>query len=68
MSEKKLHKTVVRLALLYKAGTWPLKRIQEKKLNVAEIRMLRRICGGTRAKRIQNKWIRGTVEVMEAKF
>ena len=41
----KVYRTVVRPALMFGAETWALKKAQEKKLEVAEIRMLRWVCG-----------------------
>ena len=41
----KVHRTVVRPALMYGAETWALKKAQENKLEVAEMRMLRWMCG-----------------------
>ena len=38
----KVYKTVVRPAMIYGAETWAVKKAQEKKLDVAEMRMLRR--------------------------
>ena len=35
----KVHKTVVRPAMMYGAETWAIKKTQEKKLDVAEMRM-----------------------------
>lgn len=57
----KVYKTVVRPAFLYGAETWPLKKLQERKLDVAEMRMLRWMCGVT----IQKDRIRDTVKVVE---
>ena len=37
----KVYKTVVRLALMYGAKTWAMKKAQEKKLDVAEMSLLR---------------------------
>ena len=37
----KVYKTIVRLAMVYGAETWAVKKAQEKKLDVAEMRMLR---------------------------
>ena len=45
--------------------TWPMKRAQEKRMEVAEMRMLRCMCGVTRLDRIKNDYIRGTVKVAE---
>ncbi len=35
-----MYKTVVRPAMMYGAETWAVKKAQEKKLDVAEMRML----------------------------
>ena len=37
----KVYKTVVRPAMMYGADTWAVKKAQEKKLDVAEMWMLR---------------------------
>ena len=37
----KVYKTVVRPAMMYGAEAWAVKKAQEKKLDVAEMRMLR---------------------------
>ena len=61
----KVHKTVVRPALTYGLETAPLKKTEEKKLDVAEMKMLRWMSGVTRKDRIENKYIRGSVKVTE---
>ena len=58
----KVYKIVVRPALLCSSETWPMKRAQEKKMEVAKMRMLRWMCGATRLDRIKNDYIRGTVK------
>ena len=50
---------------MYGAETWPLKKAQEKKLQVAEMRMLRWMCGVTKLDKIRNERIRGTTKVEE---
>ena len=55
--------TVVRPALMYGAETWVLKKAQENKLEVAEMRMLRWMCGVTKLDKIRNERIRGTMKV-----
>ena len=55
----KLYKTVVRPAMMYGAETWAVKKPQEKKLDVAEMRMLRWMSGVTTLDRIWNERIRG---------
>ena len=42
---------------------WTVKKVQEKKLDVAEMRMLRWISGVTKLDRIRNEIIRGTPNV-----
>ena len=60
-----LHKAVVRLAMAYGLEAAPLKKSEEKKMDVAEMRMLRWMVGITRRDRIRNECIRGTVKVIE---
>ena len=43
----KVYKTVVRPAMMYGAETWAVKKTQQKKLDVAEMRMLRWMSGVT---------------------
>ncbi|XP_070032905.1 uncharacterized protein [Nicotiana tomentosiformis] len=59
----KFYKAVVRLAMLYGAEYWPVKKSHVQKLKVAEIRMLRWICGHTRRDKIRNNYIRDKVSV-----
>ena len=54
-----VYRTVVRPALMYGAETWALKKAQENKLEVAEMRMLRWMCGVTKLDKIRNERIRG---------
>ena len=61
----KVYRTVVRPALMYGAETWALKKAQENKLEVAEMRMLRWMCGVTKLDKIRNARIRGTTKVGE---
>ena len=61
----KVYKTVVRPAMMYAAETWAVKKAQEKKLDVAEMRMLRWMSGVTKLDRIRNGRIRGTTKVGE---
>ena len=62
----KVYKTAVRPAMLYGIETLPVKKANESRLNVAEMKMLRWMCGVTREDRIRNEYIRGTVKVIEA--
>ena len=61
----KVYKTVVRPAMMYGAETWAVKKTQQKKLDVAEMRMLRWMSGVTKLDRIRNERIRGTTKVGE---
>ena len=63
--KRKVYRTVVRPALMYGAETWVLKKAQENKLEVAENRMLRWMCGVTKLDKIRNERIRGTTKVGE---
>ena len=59
----KVYKTVVRPAMMYGAETWPLKKTQERKLEVEEMKMLRWMCGVTKMDKIRIERIRGTAKV-----
>ena len=59
----KVYKTVVRPAMMYGAKTWAVKKAQEKKLDVAEMRMLKWISRVTKLERIRNEIITGTKKV-----
>ena len=48
----KIYNRVVRLALVYSAETWAMKKAREKKLDVAEMRMLRWMSGVTKLEKI----------------
>ena len=61
----KVYRTVVRPARVYGAEIWALKKAQEKKLEVAEMRMLRCMCRVTKLDNIRNERIRGTTKVGE---
>ena len=51
--------------MMYGADTWTVKKALEKRLDVAEIRMLRRISGVAKLDIISNERIRGTTKVGE---
>ncbi|XP_064117578.1 uncharacterized protein LOC135223000 [Macrobrachium nipponense] len=61
----KFYKSIVRLPMLYGAETWPIKKEQERRMEVAEMRMLRWMCGVTKRDKIRNELIKGTVKVLE---
>ena len=48
---------------MYGAETWALKKAQEKKLEVAEMRTLHCMCRVTKLDKIRNERIRGTTKV-----
>ncbi|KAG5590019.1 hypothetical protein H5410_040533 [Solanum commersonii] len=51
----KFYRVVVRPALLYGAECWPVKNAHVQKMHVAEMRMLRWMCGHTRSDKIRNE-------------
>ena len=51
----RVYKTVVRPAMAYCSERWRMKWSLEEKINIAEIRMLRRMTGITRRDRIRNE-------------
>ncbi|KAG2618649.1 hypothetical protein PVAP13_3NG079717 [Panicum virgatum] len=54
----KFYRTAIRPAMLYGAECWPTKRRHVQQLSVAEMHMLRWICGHTRMDRVRNDDIR----------
>ena len=58
----KVYKTIVRPAMVYVAETWAVKKAHEK-MEVAEMKMLRWMCGVTRLDKIRNAKIRGSTKV-----
>ena len=61
----KVYKTVVRPAMMYGMEATPIKKVNEKRMNVAEMKMLRWMSGVTRRDRIPNTRIRETVKMAE---
>jgi len=59
----KVYRMVVRPTVLYGSECWPLKKTQVQRLSVAEMRMIRWMCGYTRIDRIGNGVIRDLVKV-----
>lgn len=59
----KVYRTAVRPALLYGAETWGPLATETKKIQVAEMRMLRWACGYTRLDRKRNDFIRSELAV-----
>ncbi|XP_037787435.1 uncharacterized protein LOC119582994 [Penaeus monodon] len=61
----KVHKSVVRPAMTYGLETAPLRKVEERKLDVAEMKMLRWMVGVTKMDCIRNNYIRGSLKVTE---
>ncbi|KAK9166421.1 hypothetical protein Scep_001612 [Stephania cephalantha] len=59
----KFYRTAIRPAMLYGSECWAVKQQQLHKMNVAEMRMLRWMCGKTRKDRIRNIKIQRQVGV-----
>ncbi|KAK9118568.1 hypothetical protein Scep_016661 [Stephania cephalantha] len=59
----KFYRTAIRPAMLYGSECWAVKQQQLHKMNVAEMRMLRWMCGKTREDRIRNIEIQRQVGV-----
>uniref|UniRef100_A0A8D8ZUW1 Uncharacterized protein n=1 Tax=Cacopsylla melanoneura TaxID=428564 RepID=A0A8D8ZUW1_9HEMI len=51
--------------MLYGAETWAVKKTHEKRMEVAEMRMMRWSCGVTRLDRIRNEIIRNKIKLTE---
>ncbi|OIT29657.1 hypothetical protein A4A49_17649 [Nicotiana attenuata] len=66
----KFYRVVVRPAMLYGAECWPVKKSYVQKMTVAEMKMLRWMCGHTRKDKIRNEVIRDKMGVasMETKL
>ena len=61
----KFYRTAIRPAMLYGRECWVVKHQHVHKMGVAEMRMLRGMCGHTRKDKIGNEDIRGKVGVAE---
>jgi hypothetical protein len=59
----KFYRTAIRPAMLNGAECWPTKRRHAQQLSVAEMRILRWICGHTRRDRVRNDDIRERLRV-----
>ncbi|XP_070011458.1 uncharacterized protein [Nicotiana sylvestris] len=59
----KFYRAVVRPTILYRPEYWPVKLAHIQKMKVAEMRMLRCMCGHTRLDKIRNEDIRARVGV-----
>jgi len=59
----RVYRMVIRPALLYEAECWPIKKSHVQRMRVAEMRIIRYICGHTRLDKIRNEVIRGKIGV-----
>ncbi|KAL6522376.1 hypothetical protein OROMI_031648 [Orobanche minor] len=59
----KFYRTAIRPTLLYGTECWAVKQCHIQKMNVAEMRMLRWMCGHTKKDRLRNEVIREKVRV-----
>ena len=60
-----VYKRAVRPAMLYGSECWAVRKCDEQKVHVAEMKMLRWAGGVTRLDRIRNDYIRGTFKVTQ---
>ena len=63
MLKGKFYRAAVRPAMLYGTDYWAIKNTQARKLEVADMRMIRWMCGHTRLDKIKNEAIRRRLEV-----
>ena len=56
--KEKFYQTAIRPALLYGTECWAINRHHAQKMSVAEMRMLRLMCGNTQRDKVRNKDIR----------
>lgn len=59
------YKSVVTTGMIYGAHSWEPTKAHCKAMDVTEMKMSRKICDVTRADRVRNERMRGTVKVTE---
>ena len=59
----KFYRTAIRPALLYDTECWTIKRYHAQMMSVAEMRMLRWMCGNTRKDKVRNEDIRTKIGI-----
>ncbi|XP_063598209.1 uncharacterized protein LOC134774743 [Penaeus indicus] len=64
----KVHKSVVRPAMTYGLETAPLRRVEERKLDVAEMKMLRWMKGVTKMDGIWNNYLSGSKSIQDSRL
>ena len=60
-----MYRALVRTALVHGTDAWALNNAQGNKWEVAEMRMLRWVCGEMKLDKTRNEKIRGTTKVEE---
>ena len=53
--KEKFYRAAIRPALLYSTECWAIKKYHAQKMSVAEIRMLRSMCGNTMRDKMRNE-------------
>lgn len=61
--KRRISKRVVKPALMYCSETWSITKAQERKLEGAEMKILRLIFDITRRDRVRNQWVEGHLKV-----
>ena len=65
--KEKFYKMIIRLTMLYGTECWAVKKQYVSKMNIAEMRMLRWMCGKTIRDKIKNEHIRKMIEEHQSK-
>ena len=59
----KVYRTMIRPVMMYGSETWAIKKDQERKLDVAEMKMVRWSMGKARNDRIRNDSLRDAISI-----